>query len=71
MTQADTVGCMEAEAAGGEDDREGGAQQHMLLNGAALENLEVLENAEGVCVCVRMCMCVYVCVYSKCDVFII
>lgn len=22
-------------------------QQHMLLNGAALENLEVLENAEG------------------------
>ncbi|KAF5838281.1 muts domain V-domain-containing protein [Dunaliella salina] len=41
ISQADIA----ASAEGGE----GGAlqQQHMLLNGAALENLEVLENAEG------------------------
>jgi len=40
---------------------EGGADagpQHMLLNGAALENLEVLENAEGGRQCMSArCVC--------------
>lgn len=63
--------------AGGEEEGQAGPgagepqQQHMLLNGAALENLEVMENAEGalrgrgrgrVCLCVvvggNVCVCV-------------
>eukprot|EP00983_Pelagomonas_calceolata_P085538 1156580-Pelagomonas_calceolata.AAC.11 len=44
---ADIATAFEGGEGGGLQQQQQQQQQHMLLNGAALENLEVLENAEG------------------------
>eukprot|EP00967_Tisochrysis_lutea_P088720 scaffold126006_cov21-Tisochrysis_lutea.AAC.1 len=47
ISQADIATAFEGGEGGGLQQQQQQQQQHMLLNGAALENLEVLENAEG------------------------